>query len=128
MPRTLDDLVIDAEACGLTVDWRPLGARHGQYEPPARIVINPARPVTVQLCTLAHELAHHALGHAPTHDPVLAARQEALADRYAAELLISPAEYALAERLAGPDPVGIARELGVVSWVVKAYRRALAAA
>ena len=125
MARSLDELIALTEADGLTLHWRDLGTRHGQYEPPRRIVLNPHRPETAQACTLAHELAHYRLGHTAQSDPVLHVRQEAAADRYAARLLISPAEYALAERLVGPSPGALAKELGVLTWVVLAYQDAL---
>lgn len=50
---------------------------------------------------------------------------ERCVDRQVARLLVSPAEYALAERLHEGNPVGIAEDLGVPVWVVEAYQQAL---
>lgn len=125
MASTIDELAATVEARGITLHWVDLGARHGQYTPPSTITINPCRPATVQLCTLAHELGHYELGHTPTTDPVVHARQERAADLYAARMLISRVEYQLAEQLHGPHPAALARELGVVSWVIRAYQQHL---
>ncbi|WP_414628641.1 ImmA/IrrE family metallo-endopeptidase [Trueperella sp.] len=69
---------------------------------------------------MAHEYVHATLGH----DGPQEARIEARVDRRAARLLVSPADYVLAEHLYGCDVVAIAEELGVPVWVV-AYREGL---
>lgn len=128
MGATFEKIEREADLSGITIRWADLGTRHGQYEPPTTIVLNPHRPLIVQTCTLAHELAHHQLGHRPTADPVLRARQEVQADRFAAQMLVSPLDFERAELLTGGHTAALARELGVVSWVVRAYRQVLAAA
>ncbi len=82
-------------------------------------------------CTLAHELAHHSLGHDPAATGWVHDRQERQANEWAARLLISPTEYQLAEQLYGPHPAHLAAELGVTVKVLKTwtsiYERKLAA-
>ena len=82
-------------------------------------------------CTLAHELAHHALDHDPAATGWVHDRQERQANEWAARLLISPTEYQQAETLYGPQPQLLAHELGVTVKVLKTwtsiYERKLAA-
>lgn len=82
-------------------------------------------------CTLAHELAHHSLGHDPAATGWVHDRQERQANEWAARQLISPTEYQLAEQLYGPHPAHLAAELGVTVKVLKTwtsiYERKLAA-
>lgn len=66
---------------------------------------------------LAHELAHAHYGHECDHGP-----EDRQADKYAAQLLISPERYAYAERV-NPDEWAIAEELDVTVKVVRDYRR-----
>ncbi|MER0007754.1 ImmA/IrrE family metallo-endopeptidase [Corynebacterium sp. KPL4064] len=73
-------------------------------------------------CTLAHELAHHALGHDPSATGWVRDRQERQANEWAARLLIFPTEYRLAEQLYGPHPAHLAAELGVTVKVLKTWQ------
>ncbi|USR79371.1 ImmA/IrrE family metallo-endopeptidase [Arcanobacterium pinnipediorum] len=75
------------------------------------------------ISTLAHEFAHHLLGHDGPQPPT----EEERADRLAARLLISPTEYDLAEKLHNGHPSAIAEELDVTCWIVKAYQNTLCA-
>ena len=72
-------------------------------------------------CTLAHELAHHALGHDPAASGWVHDRQERQANEWAARRLISPTEYATTETLYGPQLSLIAHELGVTVKVLKTW-------
>lgn len=74
------------------------------------------------ISTLAHELGHLHLLHGCTQGTT----GEREADLYAARLLITPVEYALAEQLHGTSTTNIADELGVTRWAVDAYRAWLA--
>ncbi|MBO9556726.1 ImmA/IrrE family metallo-endopeptidase [Cellulomonas sp.] len=119
----MDDLLQLADDVGVHVTWRDLGRRRGEYRHgPRLITLNPRMSGVLQRSTLAHELGHHHHGDTWTDDPALLDTRERRADAYAAELLISPAEYALAERLVGPHPGAIARELNVARYVVDAWR------
>lgn len=72
-------------------------------------------------CTLAHELAHHALGHDPAATGWVHDRQERQANEWAARQLISPTDYKLAETLYGPQQPLLAHELGVTVKVLKTW-------
>lgn len=120
----MDDLVRMALDQGFGLKYRDLGRRHGEYQHTGRLIaINPHRSIVVQRVTLAHELGHAHHAHAWTDDPRLHARHERLADEHAARLLISPAEYAIAEALVGEHPGALAKELGVLERVVHVWRR-----
>ena len=73
-------------------------------------------------CTLAHELGHAYYRHAPVGG-YLGQRQERQADEFAARILISPAEYALAEQIQGTDLYALAEELGVTAHIVEVWRK-----
>ncbi|MDO4928555.1 MAG: ImmA/IrrE family metallo-endopeptidase [Corynebacterium sp.] len=68
---------------------------------------------------LAHEYGHayhrHPAGCHPAH--------EDKADRFAARLLISAPEYALAEAIYDSQPALVAAELGVSLRILQAFRR-----
>lgn len=67
---------------------------------------------------LAHELAHMVFRHPPKATP----RQELQADRFAAKLLITEADYARAEAIYGPSPQQIAAELNVTNHLLAVWR------
>ncbi|WP_276923356.1 ImmA/IrrE family metallo-endopeptidase [Corynebacterium pyruviciproducens] len=73
-------------------------------------------PWTRRSC-LAHELAH-----AYFRDEVSEPRIERRADQWAAQLLISPAEYRAAELLVGAHVGALAYELEVTPAVVETWR------
>lgn len=118
----MEDLLALAADRGLRVVWRDLGRRNGEYRRPGVIVLNPRRPAQTQTITLAHELGHAHYGHGWADDERLRDRQETAADRYAANLLISPGAYAAAERLVGAHPGALARELAVTARLVELWR------
>ncbi|HEY0117546.1 MAG TPA: ImmA/IrrE family metallo-endopeptidase [Cellulomonas sp.] len=118
----MEDLLTLAAARGLPVVWRDLGGRNGEYRSSGLIVLDPRRPAQTQRVTLAHELGHAHYGHRWSDDPRVRERQEAAADRYAANLLITPAAYAAAERLTGCHAGALARELAVTARLVEMWR------
>ena len=117
----MDQLIASAEALGLRVAFRDLGRRHGEAYSSGIVFINHRRTLCRQRVTLAHEMGHAHYGHdwSREHDK---SHDERLADQYAARLLISPVEYALAERLVGEHPGALARELGVTRRLVELRR------
>lgn len=117
----MNRLIDHATAMGLRVMWRDLGRRNGEFHSSGLIVINPRKTALTQRTTLAHELGHAWHGHDWTHDHDLE-RDERQADIYAAQLLISPAEYAAAERTVGPHAGALAKELGVTRRLVELWR------
>ncbi len=67
---------------------------------------------------LAHELGHERFGHGCSSPA-----NERRAWEYAAALVLTPAEYAAAEERVGPDPAGLALELGVTPQLIGSWRR-----
>lgn len=120
MKTQLIDALIDvAEARGYEVRWHRGGPK-GAWLPhqnavTVRIGMNDAET----LCALAHELGHAHYGDPPGHDPHFESR----ADRFAAQVLITPMEYALAERAYGPHPSRLAAELGVTVHMISVWRK-----
>lgn len=120
----MDDLLQLADDAGVHVTWRDLGRRRGEYRHgPRLITLNPRMSSVLQRSTLAHELGHHHHGDTWTDDPRELAAREARANAYAARLLIDAAAYADAERLVGPHPGALAKELGVARYVIEAWQR-----
>lgn len=113
-----ENLIRLAEDSGISVEWH-VGNPKGKWIP-ARGSISLRHDLTeVQArCTLAHELGHAHCGHPAGHN----SRDEKEADRYAARLLISAAEYALAEQTYGPHPARIAAELGITQNLLIVWR------
>ncbi len=77
----------------------------------------------LQKSTLAHELGHAHHGDAWTDDPHIKQLREDRANAYAARLLISPLEYAIAERLVGHHTGALAKELGVAAYIIEAWKQ-----
>lgn len=74
---------------------------------------------------LAHEISHFLRGDRRSMFGHYDARDERLADEFAARLLIDVEEYRLAEEKCGNYVEGIALELNVMDWVVEAFERTL---
>lgn len=111
-------LIDVAEARGYQVWWHRGGPKAAWLPHQRAVSIQVGLDDITALCSLAHELGHAHYGDPPGCDP----RLEARADRFAARLLISPVEYAAAERAYGPHPAHIARELGVTTHLVQVWR------
>ncbi|MEW6961591.1 ImmA/IrrE family metallo-endopeptidase [Trueperella pyogenes] len=114
---TEEDLITACTRLGVHVVFAPFPLAGAYYHDTGLIVIDSRLPETSQRATLAHEYVHALRGH----DGPQSASMERCVDRQAARLLISPAEYALAEHLHEGNAAGIAEELGVPVWVVVAY-------
>ncbi len=83
---------------GLTVVERR-GVHRSGYRPGDNTIhLTPGMRGRVLRSVLAHEIAHHVLGHHPTDFGPIRKRQEAEANRWAARHLITPEAYAEAER------------------------------
>ena len=104
------------------VGWLSPRAKGGWFPQHDLILLAPGLHPVEELCTLAHELGHATLGHTTHENGWFAQRQERAADRWAARMLISPVECELAERLYGPSPNLIARELGVTTHILAAWQ------
>lgn len=81
------------------------------------ILIRPGLDPWTRRSCLAHELAH-----AYFRDEISEPRIERRADQWAAQLLISPVEYAAAEALVGSSVGALAYELEVTPAVVETWR------
>lgn len=120
----LDALLAMAAGMGVHVTSRRLdGCRCGVYYDAARLVIlDTMLPEHVERCVLAHELVHAMHHDAGCGTGPMGAWQEARTRRQTARWLVDPAEYALAERVYGPDAWLIARELDVTVQVIHDWR------
>ena len=110
---TENDLIQELAGMGVHVVYLPYRLAGGL------IVIDSRQTRAGQLAALAHETIHARRGDSgpqPSH-------VEDLVDELAAKLLISPIEYALAERVYGSRPAALAAELGVTQRMVEAWRR-----
>lgn len=121
MTITTTDLDEIAHQLGVTVTEHD-GGEKGRHYPGGIISLRRGLGWVTRRCTLAHELGHYILGHAPTRDPWVHARQERRADELAAELLITPDDYETAEMLAGSEETALAHELGVTKRIIRAWR------
>lgn len=119
-------MIDHAEAMGLSVEYDNLGPRHGEIRAGGKVYLNRADPEMLQRVTLAHECGHHWHQHGRAETALELGRQERAADAYAAELLISRADYERAERLYGHNPWALARELGVTPRLIKARQHTFA--
>jgi hypothetical protein len=119
---TRDRLELLLEHCGdlaVEVDWVDLGARRrGEYLDDQRLIRLNTRLTRVQAtATLAHEIGHAVFG-----DRCSTPHAERRAWEYGASLVITPDQYARAERLVGSHPAAIAVELEVTPRLVEAWR------
>ena len=117
-----------AETLGITVEDDHHGHLHpgdlgGYIHHNRLILLDPTLGAVNRRCTLAHELAHALRGDEPTGNPHFDARSERAADYMAAEMLISRAEYELAERLHDGHEGAIARELGVTRHLLATWKK-----
>ena len=123
MRPTLESLLADCNRQSITVIAAPLpGTRQGAYCHATRtIVLRRGMPDRLAVPTLMHEMCHAERGD----DGPQPAAVEARINRAVACRLVTVAEYAAAEALAGPGVGALAVELDVPVWVVEAFRRTL---
>lgn len=116
----LDQLFQHCADLGIDIEWRDLGeTRRGEFRRHANtIVLNPRQTNRQVVACLAHELGHERFGHGCSSPA-----NERRAWEYAAELVITPGEYAAAESRVGPDVAGLALELAVTPRLVEEWRR-----
>lgn len=116
---TEQQLLAELETMGITVETHKLtGTLRGYYNHRERlIVIRQGLSYPQRRTALAHELVHARRGDDGHQGPQVERR----VNQATARLLISPIEYALAERIHGPNVAAIARELDVTQALVQAY-------
>ncbi|ASE56571.1 ImmA/IrrE family metallo-endopeptidase [Corynebacterium jeikeium] len=120
---TTDDLHQLAEELGVTITTHDRGPKGWYHHHTRTISLRSDLRAANYRCTLAHELAHALRGDEPTGNPHFDARSERAADYMAAEMLISRAEYELAERLHDGHEGAIARELGVTRHLLATWKK-----
>ena len=101
---TENDLIQELAGMGVHVVYLPYRLAGAYWHDEGLIVIDSRQTRAGQLAALAHETIHArrgASGPQPSH-------VEDLVDELAAKLLISPIEYALAERVYGSRPAALA--------------------
>lgn len=117
---TIDQLIDRATAAGITVCWTAPSYRRQAAYAHAAGAIWLRRDLTAaeSRSLLAHELGHHHYGDAGTQPPHVEAR----AWRWAARILITPAQYAFAECVSGTGIGALADHLEVTREVIAAYQ------
>lgn len=110
---------------GLNVVERRGIHRSGYRPGDNTIQLTPGMRGRVLRSVLAHEIAHHVLGHYPTDFGPIRKRQETEANRWAAGYLITPEAYAEAERDRNGHAPSIAYDLNVSDELVVIYQRQL---
>lgn len=122
MSLTIDALYDLADSLGVTITTHSEGVK-GWYEHHTRTISvrDDLRAANLR-CTLAHELGHALRGDEPTGNHHFDARSERAADHFAANLLISPTEYAAVEALYSAHAGALARELGVTVHLIQVWR------
>jgi len=113
-----------AEELGLVVvEQRGRGSDRSCYSPEARTIrLTPRMSGRTARSVLAHEIAHHVLGHQPTPYGPLRARQERGANEWAARHLIALNCYIEVERLRDGHVPSMACDLDVAPELVIAYQ------
>lgn len=107
---------------GISVVETDLGGIWGYYmRSQARIYIQSGMCTGHRLATLCHEAIHHYRGDSGPQ-PLSVERE---IDEQVAQLLVDPVDYAFFESQLGWHAGGIAAELELPVWVVRAYRRVL---
>ena len=118
LSTNLDALIDVAETRGYHVRWHRGGPKAAWLPHQHAVSLRHGMSDADTLCALAHELGHAHYNDPPGHHGA----HEQRADRFAARLLISPVEYAMAEHAYGPHPAHIAHELGVTTHLINVWR------
>lgn len=95
-----DALIDVAQRRGYRVRWHRGGPKAAWLPHRNTITLRVGMDDVTTLCSLAHELGHAHYNDPPGHFGA----HELRADRFAARLLISPADYATTEAIYGPHP------------------------
>lgn len=114
----VDALIDVAQARGYRIRWHRGGPKAAWVPHKRTITLRVGMDDVTTLCSLAHELGHAHYGDPPGHHGA----HELRADRFAARILVSPAEYAAAETIYGPHPSVLAHELCVTVKVLKTWQ------
>ncbi len=118
---TEEQLITELENNKIHVAYLTFPMTGAYFHAKKLIIINIKQAPSCQLSALAHEAIHAKHGHDGHQSDDIELRVE----EEAAQILISPTEYALAEQLCGRHTAPIAEELGVSIKILEAYRRIL---
>ena len=120
---TEEQLLTELGNMGIEVESHPLsGTCRGLFLPKKRLVVlREGMSYPQRRSTLAHELIHARRDDDGHQEP----RIERKVYREAAQLLISPSEYMLAETLHGPIVGMLAKELDVTPRIIQAYQETI---
>ena len=122
----MDTLTDFARTLGLTIEYRRINGRDGEYSHDLkRIRLRPGMTQRLERSVLAHELAHAVLGDVPSKFGLVNVKQERRADEWAATRLISLDAYREAEMLREAHAPAMAHDLGVITRLVHAYQRVI---
>lgn len=110
---------------GLTVREHRGTHRSGYAHGADYIELTPGMRGRVLRGVMCHEIGHHVLGHRPTEFGLIRKRQEAAANIWAVQTLITPEAYADAERHSNGHVTAMAIELNVPDELVVVYRSTL---
>lgn len=112
-------LLVTAENHGITITTHT-GYEKGYWVPDRNLIsIRSDLNDLEARCTFAHELAHALLGH----PGCTTAKDELKAHRRAAQMLISPADYAAAEETYEGNPIAIAADLQVTQYLLAVWQQ-----
>lgn len=113
-----NELLTACHRLGVHVAYVPYPLAGAYFHAERLIILDARLSPAEQLATLAHEYVHALCGHSCTQSSIV----EHLTDRRAAHLLINPQQYASAESLHEGNLAGIADELHLPLWLVRAYQ------
>jgi hypothetical protein len=128
MTTTIDEYLEDlARQGGIRIEYARLrDGRDGESDVERKIIrLRPGMNARLHRCVLAHELGHHALGHAPTRFGPVHAKQERAAEEWGALRLISPADYRHVEEIHTGHLGAMALELGIMRSTLEAFQALL---
>lgn len=115
------ELHLLAESMGVQLQ-RHTGGPPGWYDHHRRIIsTRRGQSISQYKSVLAHELGHAAHGDTPTGNGHFDQRQERRADEYAAQLLISPVDFAAAALWHNDHIPAIADELEVTQHLLRTW-------
>jgi len=115
-----------ANDLGVKVEYAALGTRDGEYRHDLRLIrLQHGMTARLERSVFAHELGHAAFEHSPTMFGPMHAKQERMADEWAALHLIALEQYQRAEALHDGHVSAMAFELGVIGRLVDCYRNLL---
>lgn len=111
-----------ADNLGLTVIEKRVAHTSGYRHGDRRVFLTPRMPRRASRSVLAHEIAHHILGHRPTEFGPVRSRQEREANEWAARHLINHEAYIEVEKLRDGHLGSMAFDLDVAPELVMFYR------